>query len=55
MELPYEPMKRYNSLKQEEESFMMVDIQLEETKTSTIANARKMTEFSIIPLLCAKA
>jgi hypothetical protein len=45
MELPYEPMKRTTTaLKQEkEEAFMMVaalpDIQLEETKTSTIANA----------------
>jgi carboxyl-terminal processing protease len=44
MELPYEPMKRTTTaLKQEKRSVydggVLPDIQLEETKTSTIANA----------------
>jgi hypothetical protein len=55
MELPYEPMKKnYNSFKTKEEAFMTAfpDIQLEETKTSTIANALlKNDEFSIMLLL----
>jgi carboxyl-terminal processing protease len=54
MELPYEPMKR-NSFKTRkgrsvyDGGGVLPDIQLEETKTSTIANALlKMTEFLLL-------
>jgi carboxyl-terminal processing protease len=44
MELPYEPMKRTTTAKRKGRSVydgggVLPDIQLEETKTSTIANA----------------
>jgi carboxyl-terminal processing protease len=57
MELPYEPMKRTTTAKTRkgrsvyDGGGVLPDIQLEETKTSTIANTEKMTEFSIMLLL----